>query len=396
MQNEIILKLLEAHFNDKEIESISLSLKQWDQLLIKANEQNILPIIYEQVLKIVNEEDKKYIKQKYQIKVIQEVSLQVKKTDIFLKLYQYLSQKGIMPLVMKGLICRHIYPSPDLRKSGDEDILVRDEDYQQCHKFMKEYPMLCEEYEDVSHEEEIKYLDTKQMLLIEMHKNLFPGESIMGDNWNTLFTNVHENSCIVQINGISIKTLGHNDHLLYLILHLFKHFLHSGVGIRQICDVIIYAKTYGQEINWEYIYQQCQKVNADYFFLAVLTIGKKYLGFDYHKANIPIQWEDISIDETDLLNDILSGGIYGAVNNEELHGGTYMMNKAKHGKKAIIKTLFPSLKDMQAKKEYLKTKPYLLPIAWLERIYSYLKNGNLKAYQKGKQRSELLKKYKIK
>lgn len=397
MQNEMILKLLDAHLNKKTLKKQILTLEQWDHLLTKAFEQSILPLVYENVLSLIdNNQDKQYIKQKYNFPVIKEVSLQVQKTETFLKLYKHLYNNGVKPIIVKGLICRNIYPNPDFRVSGDEDIIVSSDQYEKCHKLMLSFPMMSDASDqDIDIKEEIKYLDERRMLLIEMHKVLFPGESIINTDWNTLFISTYTDTVEMNINNTPVISLSHSNHMLYLVLHLFKHFLHSGVGIRQVCDIMMYAKTYGKDIDWEFILKQCAKVNADYFFIAVLKICNKYLSLDYNEVSIPEIFKSYNIDEKDLLEDILSGGVYGATDKEELHGGTYMMNKAKHGHLAIIRTLFPSLKEMQGKVSYLNDKPYLLPYAWLIRIFDYLRGGHLDAYSKGKQRSELLKKYKV-
>ena len=35
----------------------------------------------------------------------------------------------MQPLVMKGIVCRSLYPKPDLRPSGDEDLLIPEKDF---------------------------------------------------------------------------------------------------------------------------------------------------------------------------------------------------------------------------------------------------------------------------
>ena len=108
MQNEMILKLLDAHLNKKTLKKQILTFEQWDHLLTKAFEQSILPLVYENVLSLIdNNQDKQYIKQKYNFPVIKEVSLQVQKTETFLKLYKHLYNNGVKPIIVKGLICRN-------------------------------------------------------------------------------------------------------------------------------------------------------------------------------------------------------------------------------------------------------------------------------------------------
>src|SRR5699024_8177716 len=101
---------------------------------------------------------------------------------------------------------------------------------------------------------------------------------------NEMFRDVFQRKIQTEIQGVPVYTMGHTDHLLYLILHAFKHFLHSGFGIRQVCDIVIYANTYGSEIDWEYLYQACQKILGEDVTGALFNIGGKYVKCAYEDA----------------------------------------------------------------------------------------------------------------
>lgn len=56
-------------------------------------------------------------------RIVQQVTLQAIKTSEFLRLYHFPGEAGIHPVVVKGIICRELYPNPDYRPSSDEDLL---------------------------------------------------------------------------------------------------------------------------------------------------------------------------------------------------------------------------------------------------------------------------------
>ena len=66
-----------------------------------------------------------------------------------------------------------------------------------------------------------------------------------------------------------------------------------------------------------------------------------------------------------------------------------------------FKAIFPSVDYLKGNYTYLQKHPILLPIAWTQRIFSYIKRNknNTTSYintmELGKQRIELLKEYKI-
>ena len=202
--------------------------------------------------------------------------------------------------------------------------------------------------------------------------------------------------------------MGYTDHLFYLICHSFKHFLHSGFGIRQVCDIILFANEYGDAIDWEKVLRQCREIHADLFAAALFAIGEKYLTFDPEKAHYPKVWQEISVDETDMLMDLLDSGIYGNANMSRKHSSNMTLDAVaadKNGKKAgntVLKSLFPSAKKLEGRYPYLKKHPILLPIAWTDRILKYRKetvaggdNAAADSVKIGNQRIELMKEYGI-
>ena len=259
-----------------------ISGEEWGELFDLAIQHQILPMVYEAVYACpafgsMPDNQKDYIKHR----MIQQVMVQGRKTAEFLALYSRLLEKSLTPIVVKGIICREMYREPDYRASGDEDVLIPPEQFTLCDQVFRENAMdYLEPEKDPEKEGEVPYYKKGGLLHIELHKELFPAQSEAYGELNEMFRNVFQRKIQTEIQGIPVYTMGHTDHLLYLILHAFKHFLHSGFGIRQVCDIVIYANTYGSEIDWEYLYQACQKIRGENFTAALFHIGEKYLNFD--------------------------------------------------------------------------------------------------------------------
>lgn len=56
---------------------------------------------------------------------IQALARQTVATQELLALTQALERAAVPALVVKGAVCRSLYPTPDWRPSSDEDILIR-------------------------------------------------------------------------------------------------------------------------------------------------------------------------------------------------------------------------------------------------------------------------------
>ena len=409
--NKTFIAILKSSLMSEKVDfSQEISLNEWQSLFETANIHNVLPMVYESAymspsLQNINAPFIGIAKRQ----VMQQVMLQTIKTSEFLSLNKKLLEAGVKPLVVKGIICRELYPQPDHRQSSDEDILIPIEQFETCHNVLTDFGMQTTENEDErAASYEVTYRKPGSPLCIELHKYLFPPESDAYGDLNRFFEDVFEKSVIEDIQGNSVYTMGYTDHLFYLICHAFKHFLHSGFGIRQVCDIIMYANRYGNQIDWIEMLNNCKEIHADIFAAALFQIGSKYLVFDPDEAHYPEIWRKIKVDETAMLEDLLSSGIYGDANMSRKHSSNITLDAVasqKQGKKSknrMISSLFPSAKNLESRYSYLKKHPYLLPIAWCQRIWNYSKetkqikdNSAAEAMKIGSERIELMKQYGI-
>ena len=117
-------------------------------------------------------------------------------------------------------------------------------------------------------------------MYIELHKELFSSDSEVYGDFNRFFENPVKNQILIEKEGIEISTLNYTEHLFYLLCHAYKHFLHCGFGIRQVCDIVMYGNTWGERINWQLLLGWSREIHGEFFAAALFQIGRKYLVFD--------------------------------------------------------------------------------------------------------------------
>ena len=211
----------------------------------------------------------------------------------------------------------------------------------------------------------------------------------------------------LQAEEVELLTLHPTDHMLFLLLHALKHFLHSGVGIRQLTDMVLFAQNYGPEIDWTHVERALREVNGFSFTRALFAIGEQYLTLDRGRAHLPDTWGGAGIDPADLLLDMLSGGDMGTADLNRMHASSLTLeavNADRTGRKnrGIFTALFPPLSGMQARFPYLRKRPYFLPAAYVQRIILYLMGRNSssgpqpdRVLKIGEMRTALLREYEI-
>lgn len=329
---------------------------------------------------------------------------QIQRTNHFLEVYKKLIEKNIKILVFKGIIFRNMYNNPDDRISSDEDILIKKEDYEKVKEFF-----LSEGFEFIDKGEECAYFSKSTGLCIEVSTSLFSHESKAYGHLNKLFEDVFEKSIKINIDKIDILTLSHEQHLIYIVFHNMKHFLTGGFGIRQVADFSKYIETYGEYINWEKFWLDLKDLNYDTFALNLIEISLKYLGFNNDKITYPdniTSFDELKnsqkyyINSESLINDILDAGVFGASTMDRKHTALMTLDAVEDKKKSNrLKAVFPNVNYLKDNYTYLQKYPILLPVAWGQRILSYLKKNKTSSYintmELGKQRIELLKEYKI-
>ena len=370
--------------------------EQWENLIKLSTEQKVLPMVYEVIYSQLPSPQ-------LHTSVRQQVMVQAMKTDAFLQLYRLWDAVDVHPIVVKGLVCRNLYPKPDHRPSSDEDILVMPEQLSAAMAVLEKEGYTTIETDPSAHE--FPYRSTRSPLYIELHQSLFPPDSESYGHWNQLFVNHAKPDYFIQCQDVNVCALPPTQHLLYMILHALKHFVHSGFGIRQICDMVVFANHYGKEIDWDWLLKSCSEVHAQRFAAAVFEIGQRYLTFDWEKACYPVRWTEIAVDPQALLEDLLCSGIYGTVSITRAHSSNITLDAMRvdrgvGSRTSVLRTVFPKAKQLSGQYPYLKKHPWLLPAAWTQRIFKYGKEmkvsgtqSAMESVQIGNRRVELLRQY---
>ena len=369
----------------------------WSAIFTLANQQKLLPILFEAVRKMPAAEENVALFAVTKQQVIGQVLNQTVRSAEFSDLYHKLRSAGLHPIVVKGQLCSRLYPLKDHRISADDDLYISDAEFMTCHEQLLVNGLTTDTPADeLSTADEVSYTKGGSPLYIELHRHLFDSAEDAHDELNHFFTDINP----VETDGF--LAMPPHEHLLYLLLHAYKHFVRSGIGLRQFCDIGLWARAYHGEIDWQRLREQCESVHAATFAAAAFHIAGDYLGIEF---DLPAPW-DGSIDVEPLLHDSLCGGVYGSNDLTRLHSSTVTLNAVKSSrigrKSTVLRTIFPEKAYLESRYPYLKKRPYLLPVAWVQRIAHYAgekktgadssASGSIKL---AKERIELMKRYDI-
>lgn len=396
------LKILRIIFDEK-CEFLLNEPVDWAYLSELARKQNLLPLFLEVANRFEN-----YVKSesyaKDQLDTFAMVAAQIQRSSAFIDIYEKITEQGIYPIVMKGIVCRQLYGDlGEHRPSGDEDILVEVRDFPKVKEVLEKARYVCS-VPDITERgleqvQEISFYNLEQNLHLEVHTNIIGKENEERERMNGLFQKVHEHGRIITIDGANMKVLEPTDSLLFLVVHAYKHFQNRGVGIRQILDILLYYREYKQEIDLSRLQDALKICKAENFWMDILYIGNQYLGLYEERP------EQICCPE-ELLQDMMQAGVFGGRDKSDFvaanvnlaaENGTNRQGKIH----TLIRAAFPSRQVLLAGYPYLGDKPWLLPVVWGKRWIKFVKYAKKDVWKlsreilrKSSARMEIIKKYK--
>ena len=357
---------------------------QWQKLLRLANWHKLLPLVLDaacglpsyrkSVAKLEDfpEGASDRSGRQWTSVALQQVNQQVAQENELLNAILALRERGLEPLVMKGPICRSLYPKPLLRPSVDDDLLIPKDRGAAYHQAMLDLGLTPDDSKaDPEGDYELSYHNLKGALYVELHKCLFNPKDPAFQGFNQLFEGAQERAVPVKLQDVDCRTLCPRDHLLFLILHAYKHFIHSGFGIRIVADICLFTRAHRETLDMEEIQAVCRSLRCDRFLTAVYQIGEKYLAIP-----APECYRTRREDLEPLLADVMESGIHGQ-DLDRLHSAPITLRtvgQRGHGKSggSLRATLFPSADRLKKTYPFLEKHPVLLPLAWGKRFAAYL------------------------
>ena len=287
----------------------------------------------------------------------------IKRSDELKRISEAFNSHNIDFFLVKGPVISQYYAWPALRTMGDVDIVVHAEDRQRAHELMTELS-----FKTAAKAQDREWQYYKNGLEYELHDRLIYEEISNRDHIEAFFQDPWQ--------YVNNGELDPSYHFLFLLVHLRKHFMNSGVGFRQFMDLALMAQK-EERLNWPWI-EECLGA------LELLPFATTCFGFikRWFDITIPLPVkipDDVFYEET--TERIFAGGVFGFYDKENSKNAA--INAARQGKNAKLAMagraaglFFPSYDAMRANEHYcfVDGKPFLLPAAW---GYRWIRNAKL-------------------
>ena len=261
-----------------------------------------------------------------------------------------LDKAKIDHLLLKGARLKLVYPKPEMRKMNDADILIKEKDFDKAREVAES---LGYSVDDLSADHTKNFRSDE--LYLEYHvrlvaRNEFPKCAEYFDSgWK-----------------FARKVEGHLDEMtpeaefIFIFVHFLKHFISSGIGCKQLCDLWVFLEKY-KTLDLTWVEEELEKLELHDFYKNLTN-------------TINVWFKDADGDEkTDLISEyVLECGTWGTERTRAMGASIRSKKKVKNSRRirlyTLLKSIFPEFREMKKQYPVLERHPYLLPFVWCGRL----------------------------
>lgn len=376
----IVIELLHASMYKKTLHlSEILSNEEWEEVIKLLEMNKMLGVSYKTVEMLSDEEKpSKEIMNAWKNKAFAIGIMQMQKNIYIRNFLEEANKRGLTLVLFKGIPLAELYPEPAMRYSCDTDIFVYKEE-----KEMAEQLLLEQGFVHVGGKENVPDYIKDNKVKIELHSRLWEDYENEQTKYLDLLSLTNREKIVCDnFNGVKIYTLGYNEHFIFQMFHIIKHFSLEGVGIKYLMDVSLYVNKYIHLLDKEYFWEVMKQLNYDIFCDAFFKLAVEYFGMNKDILNEKYASKRYS---DELLDDIFMVGKLGADDDSawkvmHLLMPYYLQERevpcSRWQRMRYI--VFPKAEELSDYYSYAKKNRFLLPVAWIHRIINRILKDNNK------------------
>lgn len=319
----------------------------WNHILTLAHFHNITALIYPTLKHLDIPKD---IMSRFEYENHRLLAREARQEIEAQRVFSALHKGGISFIKLKGIVIKNLYPLPHMRTQADVDICMTKEDREKAKPIMAELGYNLDSSIDY-HDEYSK----DDFFIYEIHSDIMSKSSPLYN----LFLNPFEKS-VPDKSRDGEMILSNEYFYLNLVIHLYKHFVSEGCGLRLFSDLYIFRRT-------------CEHLDTDF----VTTTLEDYGLLEFHNTLLRLcscffEGNEYTDDLTEISNFIFRSGEYGNAELKKLSwiSSTKSANLTFFDKFSyFMKNWFPSAKTMKRRYPVLEKAPFLLPVCWIRRIF---------------------------
>lgn len=308
--HEDLLFLLRLALWGKAENSACIEDIQWQSIQTLAKEQCLMGIIADSFMLLDECQSQGLNKFQWLGYVLQLERKNAQINGLIGRLFDKFHRMNLSLVLMKGQAFAANYPNPQHRQCGDIDICFKERE--DCEKAVawaikvdKAAALSAENKRERKH-----FTFSIDGEVVELHyfMCLFENAKLQRRlqeiiNWEF----AHSEPLLVDIGGEQIESVPPTLSVLHQVLHITRHLLEAGIGLRQICDLAVYLKKCHNEIDGDRLNGYLEELQLMSTATALGYIMVEYLGLP--KGFVPFGVNKRYADF--ILREVFDGGNFG-------------------------------------------------------------------------------------
>ena len=355
-EESFLLRVLADYLNRRKTENIPDGL-DWDTLADLALRHQVSGMVYYQCKELLPADKRAPLKQAYFFAVM----VHTNRTQNMAEIGGAFEKADIPFFTVKGLDVAALYPTPALRTMGDCDIIVHPEDKERAHQVL-----LSLGFTPGGERQDMEWHYHKNGLDFELHDHLLYDETV-NSQVSKDFTGLAWD--YAKGEGCR-KELDRGFHFIFLLLHLKKHLLNSGVGFRQFMDLVVAAR--GWQMDAASLETRLQQLQLQDFRKVCFALCNQWFDAQLQPA-AGLMPEFIE----QATEKIFANGIFGFNDASNRANGNLNTLHEKGKLRTVIGRIFPSYRGVYYVPHYsfVRGRPWLLPAVWVYRWFRGIFKG---------------------
>lgn len=323
-----LLRLMRSELNEEPLSAQSVqegflnwTPEDWNGLMAAAQANKLLPLLLDALQRNPSIPVPPPVRQFLERFALQNSMAYYQKVFLLSSLAELLRDRQVTGYLLKGAGLNALYPREESRSFGDIDLYIPDrEGFRRVQTVFQSQG--CEKMADSMTDYHVSYRYERDgsQCEVELHYRLTT--CWQNGDFDERLDRIYSEAIAalpprtVRVMEMEFRVLPLTMEALYLLMHMFQHFMDKGFGLRLLLDWTVFWRKMGQGVDCSLLSGWVRELGLEGFLDAVDSICVRHLGM----ALPEFGWlggEDQAV-AGELLEDVFSGGEFGHLDKNRM------------------------------------------------------------------------------
>ena len=351
-----LLELLRAYFIGSSPDPKLFMGADWSAICGEAQAQTVSGFVYTAMTRLpAKQQPEAALRTAWQRETMRGYMIFGHYFDLQDRFCRLLQENGVQVLIWKGIATAAYLPDPELRTMGDIDGLIPRGQMERAVEVLTAHGY--EREKDTDDDTEMHVAVVKDGMHFELHRTVSNGIRLPDDYLNGCFVRRQ----VVESAYGAFPAQEDTDHAFAMLLHMLRHFVGSGFGLRQLYDWAFCLQN--AAVDRKRLLDMARVAGAEKFLSAVTDVCIRYFGLSESR-----KWDAAVTEEAadGMLEDILIGGNWGRKEENRTYSLVFSENAGDGSRLQQVRQMTGKMNRLAVELcPAAKNHPVVQPLLWV-------------------------------